>query len=271
METIGELNFDDMRDEDILKTVKYLQKNVNNFDIVAKQISGGDNYLEDAEKAKVILEELSDVIEAGSNCGISGFIYYADTSKFYKDNYRVIVDLVEDMAQEGGYKNSLDFLAQTEGASLDNIEDTCAKIVLEEVSRQAMDIETSDLDLSDSEKQDSDSWRNVNAEPVINELIASGCKFAFSDEEGGIDKVETDDVKEIIKDIESYDGEPLQVYKDNKYVGFLRVSEDDTETISDYSQNLNEFSETLYSIKAISDYVDNYNEEKQNSNTRKHK
>ena len=41
METIGELNFDDMRDEDILKTVKYLQKNVNNFDIVAKQISGG--------------------------------------------------------------------------------------------------------------------------------------------------------------------------------------------------------------------------------------
>ena len=128
METIGELNFDDMRDEDILKTVKYLQKNVNNFDIVAKQISGGDNYLEDAEKAKVILEELSDVIEAGSNCGISGFIYYADTSKFYKDNYRVIVDLVEDMAQEGGYKNSLDFLAQTEGASLDNIEDTCAKI-----------------------------------------------------------------------------------------------------------------------------------------------
>ena len=186
METIGELNFDDMRDEDILKTVKYLQKNVNNFDIVAKQISGGDNYLEDAEKAKVILEELSDVIEAGSNCGISGFIYYADTSKFYKDNYRVIVDLVEDMAQEGGYKNSLDFLAQTEGASLDNIEDTCAKIFLE-------------------------------------------------------------------------------------YVGFLRVSEDDTETISDYSQNLNEFSETLYSIKAISDYVDNYNEEKQNSNTRKHK
>ena len=26
METIGELNFDNMRDEDILKTVKYLQK-----------------------------------------------------------------------------------------------------------------------------------------------------------------------------------------------------------------------------------------------------
>lgn len=54
METIGELNFDNMRDEDILKTVKYLQKNVDNFDIVAKQISGGDNYLEDAEKAKTI-------------------------------------------------------------------------------------------------------------------------------------------------------------------------------------------------------------------------
>ena len=269
METIGELNFDDMRDEDILKTVKYLQKNVNNFDIVAKQISGGDNYLEDAEKAKVILEELSDVIEAGSNCGISGFIYHADTSKFYKDNYRVIVDLVEDMAQEGGYKNSLDFLAQTEGASLDNIEDTCAKIFLENVAFQVVNTDTDDLDLS--EEQDNDLWNDIKTEIILNELIASGCKFAFSDEEGGIDKVETDDVKEIIKDIESYDGEPLQVYKDNKYVGFLRVSEDDTETISDYSQNLNEFSETLYSIKAISDYVDNYNEEKQNSNTRKHK
>ena len=268
METIGELNFDDMRDEDILKTVKYLQKNVNNFDIVAKQISGGDNYLEDAEKAKVILEELSDVIEAGSNCGISGFIYYADTSKFYKDNYRVIVDLVEDMAQEGGYKNSLDFLAQTEGASLDNIEDTCAKIFLENVAFQVVNTDTDDLDLSDSEKQDSDSWRNVNAEPVINELIASGCKFSYPSKKGDI-KIETNDAKEILEIIKKTDS-MLQVYKDDKYLGFLITLSDNPYKIYQYSDGLRDFSETLDAIRTVDEFIDDH-KEKLNSNVKKQK
>ena len=268
METVYDLNYDEMSDENVLEAMQYLDDNVSHFDIVAKQISG-ENYLKDADEARKVLWELQTTSKGGADSGISGFIYYSDTSKFYKDNFRKIEDFLEEMAQEQGYDNALELLSKSRGVCLSNIEDTCAKIVLEEVSRQAMDIETSDLDLS--EEQDNDLWNDIKTEIILNELIASGCKFAFSDEEGGIDKVETDDVKEIIKDIESYDGEPLQVYKDNKYVGFLRVSEDDTETISDYSQNLNEFSETLYSIKAISDYVDNYNEEKQNSNTRKHK
>lgn len=266
METIGELNFDDMRDEDILKTVKYLQKNVNNFDIVAKQISGGDNYLEDAEKAKVILEELSDVIEAGSNCGISGFIYYADTSKFYKDNYRVIVDLVEDMAQEGGYKNSLDFLAQTEGASLDNIEDTCAKIFLENVAFQVVNTDTDDLDLS--EEQDNDLWNDIKTEIILNELIASGCKFSYPSKKGDI-KIETNDAKEILEIIKKTDS-MLQVYKDDKYLGFLITLSDNPYKIYQYSDGLRDFSETLDAIRTVDEFIDDH-KEKLNSNVKKQK
>ena len=268
METIGELNFDNMRDEDILKTVKYLQKNVDNFDIVAKQISGGDNYLEDAEKAKTILEELSDVIEAGSNSGISGFIYYADTSKFYKDNFRKIEDFLEEMAQEQGYDNALELLSKSRGVCLSNIEDTCAKIVLEEVSRQAMDIETRDLDLSDSEKQNSDGWRNVNAEPVINELIASGCKFSHPSKKGDI-KIETNDAKEILEIIKENDT-ILQTYKDDKYVGFLMTFSDNPYKIYKYSDGLRDFSETLDAIRTVDEFIDYY-EEKQKSNSRKQK
>ena len=186
-----------MSDENVLEAMQYLDDNVSHFDIVAKQISG-ENYLKDADEARKVLWELQTTSKGGADSGISGFIYYSDTSKFYKDNFRKIEDFLEEMAQEQGYDNALELLSKSRGVCLSNIEDTCAKIVLEEVSRQAMDIETSDLDLSDSEKQDSDSWRNVNAEPVINELIASGCKFSYPSKKGDI-KIETNDAKEILE------------------------------------------------------------------------
>lgn len=158
METVYDLNYDEISDENILKAIQYLDDNVSYFDIVAKQISG-ENYLEDADEARKVLWELQTTSKGGADSGISGFIYYSDTSKFYKDNFRKIEDFLEEMAQEQGYDNALELLSKSRGVCLSNIEDTCAKIVLEEVSRQAMDIETSDLDLSDSEKQDSDGCR----------------------------------------------------------------------------------------------------------------
>ena len=207
METVYDLNYDEMSDENVLEAMQYLDDNVSHFDIVAKQISG-ENYLKDADEARKVLWELQTTSKGGADSGISGFIYYSDTSKFYKDNFRKIEDFLEEMAQEQGYDNALELLSKSRGVCLSNIEDTCAKIVLEEVSRQAMDIETSDLDLSDSEKQDSDSWRNVNAEPVINELIASGCKFSYPSKKGDI-KIETNDAKEILEIIKK----PTVCYK----------------------------------------------------------
>ena len=254
METVYDLNYDEMSDENVLEAMQYLDDNVSHFDIVAKQISG-ENYLKDADEARKVLWELQTTSKGGADSGISGFIYYSDTSKFYKDNFRKIED-------------ALELLSKSRGVCLSNIEDTCAKIVLEEVSRQAMDIETSDLDLSDSEKQDSDSWRNVNAEPVINELIASGCKFSYPSKKGDI-KIETNDAKEILEIIKKTDS-MLQVYKDDKYLGFLITLSDNPYKIYQYSDGLRDFSETLDAIRTVDEFIDDH-KEKLNSNVKKQK
>ena len=267
METVYDLNYDEMSDENVLQAMQYLDDNVSHFDIVAKQISG-ENYLKDADEARKVLWELQTTSKGGADSGISGFIYYSDTSKFYKDNFRKIEDFLEEMAQEQGYDNALELLSKSRGVCLSNIEDTCAKIVLEEVSRQAMDIETSDLDLSDSEKQDSDSWRNVNAEPVINELIASGCKFSYPSKKGDI-KIETNDAKEILEIIKKTDS-MLQVYKDDKYLGFLITLSDNPYKIYQYSDGLRDFSETLDAIRTVDEFIDDH-KEKLNSNVKKQK
>ena len=267
METVYDLNYDEISDENILKAIQYLDDNVSYFDIVAKQILG-ENYLKDADEARKVLWELQTTSKGGADSGISGFIYYSDTSKFYKDNFRKIEDFLEEMAQEQGYDNALELLSKSRGVCLSNIEDTCAKIVLEEVSRQAMDIETSDLDLSDSEKQDSDGWRNVNAEPVINELIASGCKFSYPSKKGDI-KIETNDAKEILEIIKKTDS-MLQVYKDDKYLGFLITLSDNPYKIYQYSDGLRDFSETLDAIRTVDEFIDDY-KEKLNSNVKKQK
>ena len=260
METVYDLNYDEMSDENVLEAMQYLDDNVSHFDIVAKQISG-ENYLKDADEARKVLWELQTTSKGGADSGISGFIYYSDTSKFYKDNFRKIEDFLEEMAQEQGYDNALELLSKSRGVCLSNIEDTCAKIVLEEVSRQAMD-------LSDSEKQDSDSWRNVNAEPVINELIASGCKFSYPSKKGDI-KIETNDAKEILEIIKKTDS-MLQVYKDDKYLGFLITLSDNPYKIYQYSDGLRDFSETLDAIRTVDEFIDDH-KEKLNSNVKKQK
>ena len=86
METVYDLNYDEMSDENVLEAMQYLDDNVSHFDIVAKQISG-ENYLKDADEARKVLWELQTTSKGGADSGISGFIYYSDTSKFYKDNY----------------------------------------------------------------------------------------------------------------------------------------------------------------------------------------
>lgn len=47
-------------------------------------------------------ESLKDVSNHGASAGWSGFIYYSDTVRFYKNNRLEIVELVRDAAQELG-------------------------------------------------------------------------------------------------------------------------------------------------------------------------
>lgn len=47
-------------------------------------------------------ESLQDVANHGASGGYTGFTYYSDTVKFFKNNRREIVELVREMAQDFG-------------------------------------------------------------------------------------------------------------------------------------------------------------------------
>lgn len=49
-----------------------------------------------------LLGTLEDISNHGISGGFSGFIYYADTIKFFKANRKAIVELVREMAQDFG-------------------------------------------------------------------------------------------------------------------------------------------------------------------------
>jgi hypothetical protein len=59
---------------------------------VAKQIGGMDSLKEIAQ----------DVCNHGADVGFHGFIYYSDTTAFYKKNKAAIIELVAEMAQDLG-------------------------------------------------------------------------------------------------------------------------------------------------------------------------
>ena len=53
---------------------------------------------------------LQDVTNHGASAGFSGFIYYSDTVKFFKNNRAQIVELVNEYAQEFG-QSPVEFVA----------------------------------------------------------------------------------------------------------------------------------------------------------------
>lgn len=53
-------------------------------------------------KDEELTTTLQDITNHGINGGFSGFIYYADTIKFFKNNRKAIIELVREMAQDFG-------------------------------------------------------------------------------------------------------------------------------------------------------------------------
>lgn len=62
----------------------------------------------------------------------------------------------------------------------------------------------------------------------------------------------------------------LQVYKDDKYLGFLITLSDNPYKIYQYSDGLRDFSETLDAIRTVDEFIDDH-KEKLNSNVKKQK
>jgi hypothetical protein len=59
--------------------------------------------------------ELQEIAEGGLEGGISGFIYYSETCSFYDENEEEIWELLEDDADQYGYKDINSFIATFKG------------------------------------------------------------------------------------------------------------------------------------------------------------
>ncbi len=67
----------------------------------------------DKNKTLELLElsdEFKNISNYGINGGYGGFIYYSDTAKFFDDNKDLILELLNNQAQDFGYKNELEML-----------------------------------------------------------------------------------------------------------------------------------------------------------------
>lgn len=73
---------------------------------ILAQIDGCDYLTEDNA------HELQNCIQGGADCGISGFIYYADTCAFYDANREEILYQMIKEAQEFGYNSAAEMISK---------------------------------------------------------------------------------------------------------------------------------------------------------------
>lgn len=73
---------------------------------ILTQIDGCDYLTEDNAN------ELQNCIQGGADCGISGFIYYADTCAFYDANREEILSQMIEEAQEFGYSSAAEMISK---------------------------------------------------------------------------------------------------------------------------------------------------------------
>ena len=59
--------------------------------------------------------ELQEIAEGGLEGGVSGFIYYSETIEFYDENEDEIWELLEEDADQYGYKDINSFIASFKG------------------------------------------------------------------------------------------------------------------------------------------------------------
>jgi hypothetical protein len=87
---------------------------------------------------------LEDIIKHGIESGIIGeLVYYADTSKFYREYEDDIWELLSDMTDELGYDNVFSFLSTLKSASTvstsSQFEGLLVWLAVEEIARQMLD------------------------------------------------------------------------------------------------------------------------------------
>lgn len=73
---------------------------------ILTQIDGCDYLTEDNA------QELQNCIQGGADCGISGFIYYADTCEFYDANREEILSQMIGEARELGYSSAAEMISK---------------------------------------------------------------------------------------------------------------------------------------------------------------
>lgn len=73
---------------------------------ILTQIDGCDYLTEDNNA------ELQTCIQGGADCGISGFIYYADTCTFYDAHREEILSQMIEEAQELGYSSAAEMISK---------------------------------------------------------------------------------------------------------------------------------------------------------------
>jgi hypothetical protein len=65
----------------------------------------GYRSLINAVLSSIEIEECEDIVNHGIDCGYSGFIYYADTAKFFKRHKKQIMKLLTNDAEEFGHSS----------------------------------------------------------------------------------------------------------------------------------------------------------------------
>ena len=84
-------------------------------------------------------EEVKDMAEYGLQGGFSGFIYYSETEAFHDKYEDEIWDLVHELAEDMGFKSSLDFINSWNHSknvgSMTQFKNTLTWFAVEEASR----------------------------------------------------------------------------------------------------------------------------------------
>jgi len=85
--------------------------------------------------------ELQEIAEGGLQGGVSGFIYYSETIEFYDENEDEIWELLEQDAEEYGYKDINTFIASFNGdiQSLTQYKNLLTWYSVERQSRELVD------------------------------------------------------------------------------------------------------------------------------------
>ena len=123
-----------------MKTLKSIPANWQNSDNKLKALA----FIVDQQTGGDLAEKASDICNYGASGGVSGFIYYAETCKFYQDYKETIWDLLYDTAESMG-ESVLQMIANFGGAkdvgSGDQLENLLAWFALEEAARYVSEYE----------------------------------------------------------------------------------------------------------------------------------